>query len=149
LPRSPWLRVWGCVGSCFRERERMTTRETLKAIHERGDLLPWLNGETECIHYQTGANYDNAEFRGSPSVYTFRPKPAPPKLRAWTWDEFWPHRDAWFSKSGCTWTRIERIDTPTAMSRLYIHDRWIDLESLSKFKYLDTDGTWKPCGVFE
>jgi hypothetical protein len=126
-----------------------TTRETLKAIHERGDLLPWLNGETECVNCNSVIEHPG--FNCPPDHYTFRPKPAPPKLRPWTWDEFWPHRDTWFSTNRCVWTRIERIDTPSAQRRLFIHDGWIDLITLmEKYEHLAADGqTWLPCGIVE
>jgi hypothetical protein len=122
-----------------------TTRETLKAIHERGELLPFLNGETDCIINGRIAN--DADFYSSPSLYTFRPKPAPPKLRPWNEFELKSHRDDWFRrKTGCG--AMYQIG-PGA--RIEFDHCIADADELCRsWEHLAADGqTWLPCGVME
>lgn len=126
-----------------------TTRETLKALLDRGDLLPWLNGETEIFYDGMPASAPSFG-QAAAHHYTFRPKPAPPAkvLRPWTWDELWEHRDCWFRDKD-RHGHISRIqgffdgNTNTA----HIFGYYYEVESLCKgYEYLDADGEWRECG---
>jgi hypothetical protein len=124
----------------------MGHRETLRAIRDRGDLDPWLNGETECL-------FDNELcrrapiFTARPERYTFRPKPAPPKLRPWTWDELWAHRDCWFRKNGAC-RRLTELD-PDGNLIAYVGE-WVSLSELASDYKFSADGqTWLPCETVE
>jgi hypothetical protein len=127
----------------------MTALETLRAIHARGDLLPWLNGKTELWH--TGTIMESPNFRDPPYMYTFRPKPAPPKLRPWNEFELMSHRDDWFRRKGVgsNWLRMERLNDDC--SQAMFSDIWRTPGDLcERWEVLAADGQiWLPCGVME
>jgi hypothetical protein len=128
-----------------------TTRETLKAIHERGDLLPWLNGETD-YYFNGEKDYlgYSLNFDSNPEKYTFRPKPAPPKLRPWNEFELKSHRDDWFRrKTGCGAMYHPVQIGPGA--RIEFDHCIADADELCRsWEHLAADGqTWLPCGTVE
>lgn len=122
----------------------MGTRETLAAIHARGDLEPWLRGETDCVY--SGEIITCIDY-GDPSDYQFRPKPKP-VLRAWTWEELWERRDCWF-KHKTNNQRSRMMGYGIKSMYLGTGDMWTLEEMMASLEYLAPDGTWQPCGVLE
>ncbi len=132
----------------------MSARETLKAIHDRGDLLPWLEGKTEICAADTGEKIDSPGFNAwGPEVFTFKPIPEP-KYRPWTWAELWERSDCWF--------RLVHLAVPIKPTGLNspvnrdhpevrLEDDWVTTkELLAVWRYLDpTTGEWLPCGVLD
>lgn len=124
----------------------MSTRETLKAIHDRGELIPWLNGETEALYMDATCQL-GPYFSCKPENYTFRAVPKP-VLRPWTWEEFMSHVDCWFRwGSGSLAVRVVAVDEKNhtmLFSTFHAHrNPQLIFESM---QYLDADGTWKICG---
>lgn len=120
----------------------MTTRETLKAIHDRGDLLPWLNGETECLCH--GGLCTNPQFTEEPSTYTFRPIPKA-TLRPWTAEELWQHRDCWFRRKD----GLSAAWRPTTFGEECLLSGIAPSTLLETFEYTADGETWQACGVME
>lgn len=131
----------------------MSARETLKAIHDRGDLLPWLEGKTEIYAADTGEKIDSPGFGGwGPDVFAFRPIPEP-QYRPWTREELWLQRECWFRhKTTRVIWRASAVDTnPSRLVTLGYNNEWHgSCELLADYEYLDpTTGEWLPCGVLE
>jgi hypothetical protein len=127
-----------------------TTRETLKAIHERGDLLPWLNGETD-YYFNGEKDYlgCSLNFDSNPEKYTFRPKPA---LRPWNSVELWEHRDCWFCEKGYRELPSRIVDMNLAsVVAAFVADTDVSaIRLLADWEHLAADGqTWLPCGTVE